>query len=232
MKKIYLCLLILSLTTYFTSCGNKENSKEIKSGDTADKDHTENNSGDIILFTEEQAQNVLNFKIDTLRKATFYQILKTSGQIMSAPGDEVQISATMSGIVTVSNPNLVEGFSVNAGQILFNISGKNLTENNASTRLIEAKAILENAKAEYERAEKLIVDKIISQKEYLQAKLAYEQANLNYRTFAEGMSGGGKSIDTPMKGFIKKPPDSVGAICGYGTNISHRYAKQTADFKG
>lgn len=203
MKKIYLCLLILSLTTYFTSCGNKENSKEIKSGDTADKDHTENNSGDIILFTEEQAQNVLNFKIDTLRKATFYQILKTSGQIMSAPGDEVQISATMSGIVTVSNPNLVEGFSVNAGQILFNISGKNLTENNASTRLIEAKAILENAKAEYERAEKLIVDKIISQKEYLQAKLAYEQANLNYRTFAEGMSGGGKSIDTPMKGFIK-----------------------------
>jgi len=159
--------------------------------------------GSVIMFSDEQAQNILDFKVEEVRKQEFYQILKTSGQILSAPGDEVQIAATMSGIASISNPKLVEGFAVNSGQQLFSISGQNLSENNSSSRIIEARAIMNNAKMEYERASELVKEKIISQKEFQQAQLAYEQAELNYKTFTAGMSGSGKTIFTPIKGYIK-----------------------------
>lgn len=157
----------------------------------------------IIVFSAEQAANVLDFRIEQVKPKTFYQILKTSGQILSAPGDEVQISATMSGIVEIANPKLVEGFAVNSGQQLFRISARNLSENNTSARLNEAKSILQNAKSEYERASELVKEKIISQREFLQVELNYEQAVLNYQTLSAGMSGNAKSITTPMNGFVK-----------------------------
>lgn len=159
--------------------------------------------GNIIMFSNEQIKNILDFEINTIEKQTFYQILKTSGQILSAPGDELLVSATMSGIVTISNPKLVEGFQVSRGQALFSISGQNLSENNSSTRLNEAKAVLENAKSEFERAKELAKENIISQREFQQAKLTYEQAQLNYQTYSTGMSGNGKSIVAPMNGYIK-----------------------------
>jgi len=159
--------------------------------------------GSIIMLGDEQIKNILDFKIEAVKKQTFHQILKTSGQILSAPGDESMVSATMSGIVTISNTKLVEGFQVSQGQQLFSISGKNLSENNSSARLNEAKAVLANAEAEFERAQELAKENIISQKDFQQAKLVYEQAQLNYQTYSSGMSGGGKSITAPLSGFIK-----------------------------
>ena len=157
----------------------------------------------IIMFTNEQARNVLGFKIEEVKLNTFYQILKTSGQILSAPGDESQVSATMSGIIEIANKNLLEGLTVKTGQQLFRISGKNLSENNTSSRIIEAKSILDNARAEYDRALELVKDNIISQKDFQQILLNYEQARLNYNTLSSGMSGGAKSINSPMNGYVK-----------------------------
>lgn len=156
-----------------------------------------------VIFTHEQAGNILEFEITEIKPQTFYQIIKTSGQILSAPGDEAIVSATMSGILNISNSKLVEGMNVSHGQQLFSISGNGLSENNHLSRLNEAKALLENTKSEYERASALASDRIISEKEFQQAKLAYDQAQLNYQTLSAGVSGGGKSITSPMNGYIK-----------------------------
>ena len=205
MTKIVYCVMVFISFSLITACGSKPDSHDHDSEEEAiaeNKEHEETNNN-IIVFTKEQEKYVLDFKAEEVKKQTFYQILKTNGQILSAPGDEVLISATMSGMVSVSTPNLVEGLTVNAGQQLFSISAKNLSENNTTTRLNESKAVLNVAKAEYERASELAKEKIISQKEFQQIQLAYDQAKLNYQTYSAGMNGGNKSVSTPIKGFVK-----------------------------
>lgn len=220
MKTIILYAIVIAFTILITACGSKSETNidaenhqhsDVHNHDEHDHENEGHDHGhevstasnDITVFTPEQAKNILDFKVEKVQKQTFYQILKTSGQILSAPGDEALIAATMSGIITISNSKLVEGVQVNSGQQLFSISGRNLSENNPMTRINEAKAIFENAKVEFERAQELVSEKIISEKDFLQAKLAYEQARLSYQTYAAGMSGSGKSITTPITGYVK-----------------------------
>lgn len=216
MKKAFIYIALASGLVISGGCSkNKEKSESEHKEHEKDHDHDDENHSHsesdkeedhpdgIILFTEEQSKHILDFKVEKIKKCQFYEILKTSGQILAAPGDERQVSATMSGIVSLSNPDLVEGYTISAGQQLFSISAKNLSENNTSARLNEAKAILNNSKAEYDRANALIADKIISQKDFDQIKLAHDQALVNYQTLSAGMSSGGKSITSPMTGYIK-----------------------------
>lgn len=216
MKKAFIYIALASGLVISGGCSKNKDKSEYqhkeheKDHDHDDENHShsesdkeEDHPDGIILFTEEQSKHILDFKVEKIKKCQFYEILKTSGQILAAPGDERQVSATMSGIVSLSNPDLVEGYTISAGQQLFSISAKNLSENNTSARLNEAKAILNNSKAEYDRANALIADKIISQKDFDQIKLAHDQALVNYQTLSAGMSSGGKSITSPMTGYIK-----------------------------
>lgn len=210
MKKAISFVTILLSIVILSACGHKHDNEheghDHCEGHKHDNDEveaqTEENSN-IIIFTEEQAKYILDFKVEEVSKQPFHQILKTSGQILSAPGDEMLISATMSGIVGISSPKLVEGFEISSGQQLFSISSQNLSENNTSALLSEAKTILDNAKTEYNRAVELVKERIISEKEFQQAKLAYEQAKVNYQTYSSGMSSGKKIISSPMKGYLK-----------------------------
>ncbi len=163
--------------------------------------HEDDNNS--VIFTTEQASNILDFQVETIRPQQFYHILKTSGQILSAPGDDAIVAATISGIVRISASELIEGNSVKQGQPLFSISGSNLTENNHSLRIKEARIVMETAKSGFDRAELLIKDKIITQNDYLTAKSEYEQALLNYRNLTEGISSAGKTISSPMNGYLK-----------------------------
>jgi len=234
MKHIFLIAVISISLAFFSACGHKHNESEDHEQhehcdghnhdehDHENEDHNhesemkEGENPDIVVFTGEQVKNILDFKVEKINKQTFYQVLKTSGQILSAPGDEVQISATMSGIVNISIPKLVEGYELKLGQQLFTISSRNLSENNTSMRLSEAKVILETAKAEFERAKELSNEKIISKKEFQQAQLAYEQARLNYQTYASGMSASGKSISTPLSGYLKNISVQSGHMSKWG----------------
>jgi RND family efflux transporter MFP subunit len=175
------------------------NSSGTHEGEADERAHDKN----VIIFTHEQAGNILDFSVETLAPQTFYRTLKTSGQILSAPGDEVIVAATMGGIATISGSKLVEGMHVSQGQQLFSISGDKLADNNHLLRLNEARIALESAKTEYERDLILVADTIISLKEFQQAKWAYEQAKLNYNTLSTGISSGGKAITCPMNGYVK-----------------------------
>ena len=208
--KYLVYLLICSFGICFSACEFKNSHAEEHLHDHEHKHHKHNHDTEedenvegLVVFTHKQAENILDFSVETLTPRTFYQILKTSGQVLSVPGDEVIISATMSGIVSISTPKLVEGIAVKRGQQLFSVSGNDLSENNHLSRLSEAKAILGNAKSEYERASTLVLEKIISLKEYQQIKLAYEQAELNYLTLSSGISGSGKSVISPINGYLK-----------------------------
>jgi len=182
-----------------------------------DHDHSHGNKteaeshADEIIFTPAQAKSV-GLEVKTVQPANFHQVIKTSGQILSAQGDEVTVSATAGGIVSFNKASLNEGAAVRAGEPLVSISSRNIVDGDPTSR---AKAAYDIASREYQRAESLIGDKLISEKEYNEIKLTYENAKIAHqavgRTTAKGVS-----VSTPMSGFVKTKLVSEGQYVEIG----------------
>lgn len=179
---------------------------------------SEENVGEI-TYLKEQAWKV-EFANVEVRPTTFYEVIKTSGQIMAAPGDEVIVSAKSSGIVIFTGNNSIVGSSVSKGSSLFIISGEGLTEGNINVKFKEAKSNFEKAKADYERAKELIDDKIISQKEFLEIQNRYETTESNYNSLAQNYTGRGTKISSPISGFLKNLYVSEGQFVQIGDPIA------------
>jgi len=158
-------------------------------------------TGDI-TYLKEQAWKV-EFANEPVEKKSFTNVIKTSGQLLSAQGDEMVVVAKASGIVLFSNQSLIQGSPIQKGQTIMSVSGEDLSEFNLNSEYKQAKSNLEKTKADFERASKLIEEKIITQKDFLQAKLAYEHAENSFRTLSRNYSKNGKSSLSPMDGFIK-----------------------------
>lgn len=154
---------------------------------------------DEIIFTPEQAK-AAKLKYTTVKPASFSQVIRTSGQILSASGDEVTVSATTSGIVSFNKASVSEGLSVRAGEALVSISSKNIVDGDP---IAKANSAYQVAQKEYQRAESLIADKLISEKEYNEIKLNYENAKVSYQAFAKNQTAKGASISSTISGFIK-----------------------------
>lgn len=153
---------------------------------------------DEIIFTKAQAAKT-EFEVQEIQPTTFHGVIKTSGQILPAPGDESVIVATANGIVSY-NHKITEGVSVNKNQTLFHISSKHLGEGDYYSKV---KANYEKAKSEYERAQTLIKDRIISQKEYEANRLDYENAKIAFEAISGKQSANGIGVTSPLKGHLK-----------------------------
>lgn len=154
---------------------------------------------DEIIFSKEQAAKT-DFKVEEIHPGSFNQVVKTTGQIMAAPGDEAVVAATSSGIVSFTSNKLSEGTSVKKGQSLFQICSKNMAEGDYYTKI---KANYEAAKANYDRAESLVKDQIISQKDFEATRLEYKNAKTAYEAISGTKTEKGVSINTPINGHIK-----------------------------
>ena len=98
----------------------------------ADHDHDEHghaeeshagHSDEIILSPEKaKAAGVV---VDTVKAGTFRDVIETGGQILAAQGDESQLVANVSGVISFPRP-VVDGMSVKKGEALFTISSGNL----------------------------------------------------------------------------------------------------------
>lgn len=171
-------------------------------GETALAQNRVVDSGNDITFLKEQAWNI-EFSNATVRKESFREILKTSGQVMPAPGDETVITANSNGAVLFANNKTVIGSELKTGDHLFTISSGNLTQGNPEVYYNETKAKYELSKAEFQRSEILVKDKIISQKEYLQAKMEYENMEANFQAVSRNYSRSGQKISANSPGFLK-----------------------------
>ena len=154
---------------------------------------------DEIIFTKAQAART-EFEVREIQPGIFHQVIKTTGQILSAPGDESVIVATNNGVVSYADHNLVVGSPVQEGEPVFYIASKHLGDGDYYER---TRAAYEQAKAEYERAQKLIGDKIISQKEFESIVLAYQEAKIAFDAISGKNSPQGVGVNTPLGGYIK-----------------------------
>jgi len=160
---------------------------------------TEAKHSDEIIFPKAQAAKT-TFEVKEIHPGSFNQVVKTTGQIMAAPGDETVVVATSNGVISFTSNELTEGSSVQKGQSLFQISTKNMAEGDYYTKV---KATYETAKASYERAEALVKDKIISQKEFENTKLEFENAKIAYEAISSNKTAKGVSVNAPINGHVK-----------------------------
>lgn len=172
-----------------------------------------------ISYLKEQAWKV-EFASQPVTKQPFYEVIKTSGQLLSAPGDEMVVAAKADGIVTFSGTKSIVGSQVNQGTPLFTISGNNLAQGNIDAAVREAKMNYLKLKADYERAEELAKDKIISQKEFQTTRLLYDNARNEYSTVSKNYSAKGQGITAPMSGFIKLVTVTDGQYVTAGTPLA------------
>lgn len=155
------------------------------------------------VFTKEQSWKI-DFATEYPKVEPFGQVIKTTAQVESAQGDEILISAKTNGVVMLSAGDVVEGKKVANGQILFSISGNGLANNNPSTQYAEAKNNYEKTKSDYERLKGLAVDKIVSEKDLLNAKNFYDNAKIAYDNLNKNFNASGQKVTSSMNGFVKQ----------------------------
>lgn len=155
-----------------------------------------------ISFLKEQAWKI-EFANKEIKPQTFHEVIKASGELSARPSDEQVVTAKSSGVVRW-NDLAVPGTSVKQGQQLFVLASGNVTEGNIEAQYREAKANFEKAKADIERVQPLLADKIISQKDYLEIKNRHDQAKIKFETLSRNYTEGGQAVRSPMTGFIKQ----------------------------
>jgi RND family efflux transporter MFP subunit len=176
-------------------------------------------NGSDITYLKEQAWDV-EFANAPVSKKAFSDIIKTSGQILSARGDEIMVTANASGTVLFSGNQTIVGSEVGTGTHLFSISGGNITKGNIDVAYKEAKANYDKTKADFGRASELVKDKIVSEKDFLESKAAFENARTTFNTIAENYSAKGQNIASPMGGFVKNILVSEGQFVEAGTPLA------------
>lgn len=155
------------------------------------------------VFTKEQSWKI-DFATAHPKTEPFGQVIRATARVESAQSDETVISAKTNGVVKLSANNILEGKPVSNGQVLFSILGSELANNNSATRFSEAQNNYEKAKADYERLAELAKDKIVSEKELLNAKNQYENAKVIYDNLNKNFNASGQNVASTMNGYVKQ----------------------------
>jgi len=158
--------------------------------------------GDELTYLKEQAWKI-DFANQEVSRQSFNEVVKTSGQITSAPGDESMVVAKSQGIVNLNKNNATIGATVSSGELLFSVTGSDVIDGNIDVKFKEVKLKYEKAIADYERGKELVKDNIISQKEFLERENALQNAEIIYNNISENYSGDGENVYSPMSGYVK-----------------------------
>ncbi|KAA6330729.1 Multidrug resistance protein MdtA [termite gut metagenome] len=171
---------------------------------------------DEIEFTKAQAE-AARLQIQTIAPGTFKQVIRTSGQILAAQGDETMVVATSNGVISFAGAAVVDGAAVRLGESIATISAKNLLEGDPTEKV---RIEYETALKEYRRAEGLIKDNIISTKDFEQIRQRYETAGTAYKAHADNATPNGVKITAPLTGYIKNKWVNQGEYVSVGQPIA------------
>lgn len=193
-NNLFNSLLFVAIVTVFVACGHKGHDHEAEEAD-------EHNHGDEIVLEPEKAK-AAGVTVETVAPGIFHGVIHTNGKVMAASCDETTVVATISGRVNYKD-HVSEGLKVANGTTLFTITsaGMQVAEGDPVQR---AKIDFEKAERDYTRAQLLIKDKIISEKDLAVAKAEYEAAKLTYTSVQKTRSTGGVVVTAPRGGYLKQ----------------------------
>ncbi len=174
--------------------------------------------GDDISFLKEQAWKI-EFAVGQVKRGAIHEVIHTSGEFQSVKGEEKIVAAKSSGIVFFKNSKLQEGREVRAGEVLFTISSRGLTQSNVKEKFNIAKARFDKAKADFERAEELLSQQAFSQKAFEARKMEFEVAQAEFQTLSENYKNGGQTLTAPMSGIVKNVLVTAGEFVEEGAPL-------------
>ncbi len=167
-------------------------------GHAAESEHNHGSNPDEIILAPAKAK-AAGVVSEVIQPKPFTQVIRTSGEVQAAQGAESTIVANVAGVVSFQRA-LTEGMQVGKGATLLTISAEKMQDGDPAQR---ARIAYEAAKAEYERASRLVDSQIVSQKEYTAVKEKYENARLAYEALAKNRTQKGVAVTAPMGGYIK-----------------------------
>jgi cobalt-zinc-cadmium efflux system membrane fusion protein len=204
-----LIIFLPILTVIFVCCGTGRNSDKSNASELTELNAEEE------LHQQEPDHTVL-----VLKKQKFAFIVETGGMLISSGKDHQVVSAKSPGIVNFHGKYILPGTTVSEKQPLFTISGWQLAGDNTDLKFMQIKADLEKAKANYERADSLITDMLITRKEYLDFKNEYEKVLIEYKNLNETYGDAGNIIFSPVTGYIKDIFVQEGQIVATGDPLA------------
>lgn len=208
-----LVVVLLSAAALLTSCaGHKHNEEEHSEAEK----HSDEQHADEIVLSKHQAEEA-DIQTEEVSRKPFRASLCVGGQVLSAQGDEQTVAATSAGIVSFASTSMIEGAAVGRGQTVAYISASGLQDGEPMKKI---RAAYVAAKEEYERAQSLIADKIVSQKEFAQIKMQYETARAAYEAQAAHFSAKGVAVSAPMGGYVKTRMVAQGDYVSVGQPIA------------
>jgi cobalt-zinc-cadmium efflux system membrane fusion protein len=179
-----------------------------------------------IRFSKEQAWNS-RFMVREIWPGPFHAVIPTSGEIMAMPGAKKNISSGSHGIIRFADPLLVQGSSVEKGQLLFTITSENMVEDNLVLRYNEAKNRLEKSRSEYNRHQELYKQKAISERQFLASKSTYTEDSLRFYSLASNVSEDGVRVTATVSGTIHELNVSDGEYTEPGRILAILSANRT-----
>ena len=192
--------------------------------------HGQSHAPGLIEFSAGQA-DAAGLRTETARPGSFSPAIRVSGEILPAQGDEITVVATTSGIVAFSNgltsrsaaipasqasgsisqPSaqasrpvrtvLVPGSRITSGTALAWISSRNMAEGDQA---LKARAALDAATREFERASALVESGAISRKEFEQAELDYINAKAAFQAYEGRSAEAGVAVKASLTGYVKE----------------------------
>ena len=153
---------------------------------------------DEIMLAPEKAK-AAGVASEVIQPKTFRQVIKTSGEVQAAQGAESVVVANVAGVVSFQRA-VTEGMQVGKGATIMTISASKLQDGDPAER---ARIAYETAKADYDRASRLVESQIVSQKEFTAINEKYENARLAYEALAKNQTKGGVAVAAPIGGYIK-----------------------------
>ncbi len=180
-------------------------------------DHSDHELEDGQVELSDQQFERLGLRVETVVSGPFSQIIKSAGQLEAPTGQEAVITARSSGIVSFNKKNLTPGAQIGRGETLAYISDKNIADGEVLSR---HQLQLNQAEQEYQRAQRLIKDSLISLADFNQAKTQYEMARLTHQTLASDASPQGIAANSTLSGYLKNILVTEGSYVSAGQAIA------------
>jgi RND family efflux transporter MFP subunit len=142
----------------------------------------------------------LGIKTVTVEPSAFIQAIKAAGRILPSQDGEHIVVAPASGTVRFAGTRLAGGSEVRRGSLLLSVSGSRIVDGNIAVR---TRAAYEKALADYGRAEELNKARIMSDKEFQQAKADYMSAKASFDALGISSDDNAIEVSSPVSGFVK-----------------------------
>lgn len=198
-------LLLTALLCLVSGCGSKhhddhdDHEHEHHAASATHDEHEHDHAPGTIILAPEKAK-AAGVKVSIVTRGTFHDVIQTSGSITAASCDETTIVATVPGIVSHAQ-HISEGMAISQGTTLYFLSSEKIKDGDIAQR---AKVAYLAAKREYERAQPLVAEKIITQKEFSAIATEFENAKISYEALSSNNTGRGIVIKAPVTGYMKQ----------------------------